>query len=101
MILPPVIAKRPKTGGRRKGTPNKSTIIIREAMLTVFAELQAADGGGAAHLLAWAKGNTTEFYRLANRMLPPPAPEAPVLPPITRIELVSPGLEEIERIRAR
>ena len=41
---------RPKTGGRGNGTPNKSTVAFRDAVLSVFADMQARigeDGGPA------------------------------------------------------
>jgi len=43
-------ASRQKTGGRKKGTPNKITGLAKDAIAT------AADGlGGADRLMAWAK----------------------------------------------
>jgi hypothetical protein len=62
--------KRHKTGGREKGTPNKSTSAIKEAMLAVFEELQARAGGDNAHFLALAQGNSTDFYKLTSKLLP-------------------------------
>src|SRR5437899_4912769 len=38
-------------------------------MSHAFAEL-----GGATHLLAWAKKNRPEFYRIAARLAPPGSP---------------------------
>ena len=110
--------KRPKTGGRQKGTPNKSTAAIREALLQVFADLQAGTGRENGHLLDWASGNSTDFYKLTTRLLPhqvtgedgqvamPPgmasdrgAIRTCPWPVITRIELVAPTAEDIERER--
>jgi hypothetical protein len=34
----PRLGMRPKTGGRRKGTPNKSTLAMRKTVLQVFAD---------------------------------------------------------------
>lgn len=59
----------PKTGGRSRGTPNKTTRAFREAVSLVFDEL-----GGTRHLLAFAKKNPVEFYRLAARLVPPGSP---------------------------
>lgn len=42
----------PKTGGRTKGTPNRTTQDVRDAIL------QVADGlGGAEAMLTWAKAD--------------------------------------------
>jgi len=59
----------PKSGGRSRGTPNKTTRAFREAISVAFDEL-----GGTTHLLAWAKENTTDFYKLAVRLVPPGSP---------------------------
>lgn len=81
--------RRPKTGGRRKGTPNKTTRALRDSLLEVFAELQNEAGGGNAHFLDWARDNPTEFYKLTLRILPRAAiiPERPE-DPITAIRQV-------------
>lgn len=44
--------KKPKTGGRQKGTPNKSTQAAKDAIAQAAAEL-----GGAARLVEWAKAD--------------------------------------------
>jgi hypothetical protein len=62
--------RRPKTGGRRKGTPNKSTAAIRDAMLQVFADLQAEGDRENGHFLDWARANSTDFYKLISKLLP-------------------------------
>jgi len=62
--------RRPKTGGRRKGTPNKSTAAIRDAMLQVFADLQAEGDRQNGHFLDWARANSTDFYKLISKLLP-------------------------------
>lgn len=62
--------KRAKTGGRQKGTPNKSTRALRDALLEVYAQLQAEAGGDNGHFLDWARDNPTEYYKLALRILP-------------------------------
>ena len=42
--------KGKKTGGRTKGTPNKTTVVVKEAIE------HAADGlGGWQRMMAWAK----------------------------------------------
>ncbi len=54
-----------KHGGRKKGTPNKTTASVKEALRMAFDEM-----GGVAALKRWAKENLTEFYKLWGRMLP-------------------------------
>ena len=58
--------------GRPRGSLGKKTIAMREAIASVFDELQAAHKGPGTHpdFLAWAKDNRTEFYRMAVRTLP-------------------------------
>lgn len=46
------MAKGQKTGGRTKGTPNKVTQDVREAILDVATNL-----GGSAGMLAWAQSD--------------------------------------------
>ena len=79
---------RPKTGGRSKGSLNKSTVAIREAVLSVFADMQARTGRENGHFLDWARGNSTDFYRLASRLLPLQVTGNEGGPVVTRIELV-------------
>jgi hypothetical protein len=62
--------KRPKSGGRKKGSLNKSTVAIREAVLSVFADMQATTGRENGRFLDWALGNSTDFYKLTTRLLP-------------------------------
>jgi hypothetical protein len=46
-----------RQGGRLKGTPNKSTLEIKQAIEQVFNDM-----GGAEALLKWAIENQTIFY---------------------------------------
>ena len=46
---------------------NKLTRTIKEAFETTFHELQ---GNTKAKLLAWAKDNPGDFYKLAARLIP-------------------------------
>ena len=62
--------RRAKTGGRRRGSVNKSTAAIRDAMLQVFADLQAEGEVENGHFLDWARANSTDFYKLISRLLP-------------------------------
>lgn len=54
-------------GGSRKGSPNKLTKSVKEAFEIAFNELQ---GDSEANLANWAKDNTTEFYKLAAKLIP-------------------------------
>lgn len=54
-----------KTGGRRKGTPNKTTIAVKEALTDAFEQL-----GGVSSLVGWGRENPDEFYKLWVKMLP-------------------------------
>lgn len=54
-----------KTGGRKKGTPNKANHSVKSNILAVFDKI-----GGRAAMARWAKENQTEFYRLYARMAP-------------------------------
>jgi len=59
-------AKPPRAGmGRPKGSVNKKTAQVKEALQAVYTKK-----GGDTALLAWAKENETEFYKLWGRMLP-------------------------------
>ena len=84
--------KRRKTGGRTKGTPNKTTVKIKDAMLSVFADLQAESGSENGHFLGWARGNPTDFYRMSTKLLPTQITGEDGGPIVTRIELVVPDL---------
>lgn len=56
---------RPKKAGRKKGTPNKTTASIKEAIMLAF------DGiGGLEKLTEWARDNETEFYKIWAKLLP-------------------------------
>ncbi|MEM5315559.1 hypothetical protein [Paraburkholderia sp. JHI869] len=43
-------AAKPKTGGRKKGTPNKATRTVKDAIALAAEKL-----GGVDRLVAWAK----------------------------------------------
>lgn len=57
--------KKRKTGGRRKGTPNKVTATARENIIAVFTRL-----GGVDAMAEWASENPTEFYKRYARLIP-------------------------------
>lgn len=54
-----------KTGGRQKGTPNKTTVAVKKALEQAFDGL-----GGVPSLIAWAKSEPAEFYKLWAKLLP-------------------------------
>lgn len=56
--------------GRPKGALNKTTRLFKEAIESVYADLQEGSGGGNSHFLIWASDNPTEFYKLASKLLP-------------------------------
>jgi hypothetical protein len=53
--------------GKPKGATNKMTKSVKEAFEIAFNELQ---GDSEANLANWAKENTTEFYKLAAKLIP-------------------------------
>lgn len=59
------ITKRPKVGGRVKGTPNKLSGTAKENIIAVFTRL-----GSTAAMAEWAEENKTEFYKIYARLLP-------------------------------
>lgn len=57
--------KGKKTGGRKRGSLNKTTVSVKQ----VFEE--AFDGlGGTKALVKWAKAEPTEFYKLYAKLIP-------------------------------
>lgn len=76
------LGKGTKTGGRKKGTPNKLTRAFREAVHRVYENI-----GGDDAFAAWAKGNKTEYYKIAARMIP--------------TEIVGPGAEGEHKLDVR
>ena len=63
--------KRQKTGGRKKGTPNKTTALLKDAILMAA---QKAGGGGdegiTNYLLDQADDNPVAFMSLLGKVLP-------------------------------
>jgi len=53
--------------GKPKGALNKFTKTVKERVLDTFNELQEDK---KANLLAWSKENTTEFYKIAAKLIP-------------------------------
>lgn len=53
--------------GKPKGATNKLTKSVKEAFEIAFNQLQ---DDSDANLAEWAKNNTTEFYKLAAKLIP-------------------------------
>ncbi len=62
------MAKRIKTGGRKKGTPNKTTALLKDAILK--AATDAGDGDLSAYLLKQTNDNPVAFMGLLGKVLP-------------------------------
>ena len=54
-----------KTGGRKKGTPNKVTAKFKDAVQIVYDEI-----GGHEAFADWARENRGDFYRIAAKLIP-------------------------------
>lgn len=86
---PKVGLDRSKTG-RKKGTPNKTTKLLKEAILK--AAENAGDGDMVEYLTQQARTNPGPFMALLGKVLPMQLsgdPENP-LQTVTRIALVAP-----------
>lgn len=53
--------------GRKKGTPNKATGLLKEMILQA---LDLQEGGGVAYLTRQAENNPTAFMTLLGKVLP-------------------------------
>jgi len=59
------MAKGKKTGGRQKGTPNKTTAALKDAILNAFEEV-----GGQAYLVMVANTDPRTFCTLLAKVMP-------------------------------
>jgi hypothetical protein len=59
----------PKTGGRQKGTPNKRTALLKDAILEA-AERAGGAGGIVGYLTLQATENPGPFMTLLGKVLP-------------------------------
>ncbi len=57
--------KRQKTGGRKKGTANKTTTVLKDAIVNAFEKV-----GGEKYLVEVAKTDPKTFCSLLARVLP-------------------------------
>lgn len=55
----------PKSGGRKAGTPNKTTGQVKEMVLQALSE-----AGGVRYLLTQASENPTAFMTLVGKVIP-------------------------------
>ena len=62
------MARGVKTGGRKKGTPNKMTAALKDMILTALDE--AHPKGSVEYLKAQASANPTAFLTLVGKVLP-------------------------------
>lgn len=51
--------------GRKKGSVNKNTVAVKEALQAAFQGI-----GGVPKLIAWAEESPGEFFKLWTKMLP-------------------------------
>lgn len=54
-----------KEGGRKKGTPNKTTANMRQAFQDAFDQM-----GGVDALVEWGLKSPNLFYPLASKLIP-------------------------------
>lgn len=64
-----VDGNRKKTGGRKKGTPNKTTALLKDAILKA-GENAGGDGGLTGYLQTQAILNPGPFMALLGKVLP-------------------------------
>jgi hypothetical protein len=62
---PPRTPKGTRWGGRQKGTPNKLTVGVKDALRTAFTE-----AGGVEYLVRMAKEEPRVFCALLAKLLP-------------------------------
>ena len=60
----------PKTGGRQKGTPNKNTAILKDAILTAAQLAGGGDDGLVKYLQIQATANPGPFMALLGKVMP-------------------------------
>lgn len=81
----------PKTGGRKRGTPNKATKTIREAWVEAFNLVNQR-----IPLHEWGAANPEKFYPLATKLIPidVTSGDKPIAPSAIRVELIAPSIED-------
>ena len=63
-------ANRAKTGGRTKGTPNKTTALLKDAILRAATKAGGGKNGLVTYLEKQAKDNPAPFLSLLGKVLP-------------------------------
>lgn len=66
--MPKLEGSRPKTGGRKKGTPNKVTALLKDEILQAAAN--AHPDGRVGYLTEQATENPQAFMTLLGKVLP-------------------------------
>ena len=61
---------QPKTGGRKKGTPNKTTALLKDAILEAAQQAGGNSDGLVAYLKQQAVENPSAFMTLLGKVLP-------------------------------
>ncbi|MCH9027271.1 MAG: hypothetical protein IIA05_09170 [Proteobacteria bacterium] len=81
-----------KTGGRVKGTPNKSTVKIKQAILNAFEEVD-----GEKYLVGVAKSDPRTFCTLLGKVMPAAMKHEIEIkePPLTSEQLIA-RLKELD-----
>jgi hypothetical protein len=95
MSEPKLGLDRSKTG-RAKGTPNKTTALLKDAILRAAEaaggeETDDSPGGLVAYLQAQAIANPAPFMALLGKVLPMQIVGPGDGPIVTRIELIAPN----------
>ncbi len=60
----------PKTGGRQRGTPNKTTALLKDAILEAAQQAGGDTDGLVAYLKQQAEENPGPFMALLGKVLP-------------------------------
>ncbi len=61
---------KPKTGGRKPGTPNRTTSLLKDAILEAAQQAGGDPDGLVAYLKQQAEENPGPFMGLLGKMLP-------------------------------
>lgn len=91
-----ISAKKAKTGGRKKGTPNKTTAALKDAILTAADDCHP---GGKVGYLKWlAKTNSSAFASLLGKVLPTTLAGDPENPLELTVDLTRKSDNELSRL---
>jgi len=91
---------RNKTGGRKAGTPNKTTLVLREAVLTAAeaAGNEVGDDGLLSYLMRVALDHPSTFMPLLARVMPQQIESQQTSPPTSQEPPTSEELRTPEEI---